>query len=178
MSIVAEAVTGAASSTFFDVLFDNLSSPDLLKIFRQKKVDADLKKWKRTLLKIHAVLEDAEERQTTSSVRSKIEGINTRLQEIVTEREGLKLNDGAWGWTITKTSRPPTSSLVEGQTYGRNEDKEKIVKLLKSSDAQFSVIPIVGMGGLGKTTLAQIVYTDDEVNSYFDEVNSYCDIEL
>ena len=91
-----------------------------------------------------------------------------RLQEIVTEREGLKLNDGAWGWTIRKTSMPPTSSLVEGQTYGRNEDKEKIVKLLKSSDAQFSVISIVGMGGLGKTTLAQIVYTEDEVNSYFD----------
>ena len=41
-----------------------------------------------------------------------------RLQEIVTEREGLKLNDGAWGWTITKASRPSTSPLVEGQTYG------------------------------------------------------------
>ena len=66
MLIVAEAVTGAASSTFFDVLFDNLSSPDLLKIFQQKNVDADLRKWKRTLLKIHAVLEDAEERQMTS----------------------------------------------------------------------------------------------------------------
>nr|POF20853.1 hypothetical protein CFP56_14364 [Quercus suber] len=58
MSIVAEAVAGAASSTFFDVLFDNSSSPDLLKIFRQKNVDADLKKWKRTLLKIHAVEAD------------------------------------------------------------------------------------------------------------------------
>ena len=34
-------VVGAASSTLFDVLFDNLSSPDLLKIFRQKNVDAE-----------------------------------------------------------------------------------------------------------------------------------------
>ncbi|KAK7852121.1 hypothetical protein CFP56_040091 [Quercus suber] len=93
MSIVAEAVTGAASSTFFDVLFDNLSSPDLLKIFRQKNFDV--------------------------SVRS-------RLQEIVTEREGLKLNDGAWVWTITKTSRPPTSSLVKVKLMAETKIKRRL----------------------------------------------------
>ena len=102
MSIVAEAVTGAASSTFFDVLFDNLSSPDLLKIFRQKNVDADLRKWKRTLLKIHAVLEDAEERQMTSRLvkiwldeleEDLVYDVDDILDEFATEASRRKLHE-------------------------------------------------------------------------------------
>ena len=62
MSVIGEA----ALSGFFQVLFSKLTSPELLEFLNQDQVQADLKKWKTMLLKIRAVLDDAEEKQMTS----------------------------------------------------------------------------------------------------------------
>ena len=55
-----------------------------------------------------------------------------------------------------------TSLVAEDDViYGRDEDKEMIISWLTSdSDNQYlpSVLSIVGMGGMGKTTLAQHVF--------------------
>ncbi|KAM5552049.1 putative disease resistance RPP13-like protein 1 [Rosa sericea] len=66
----------------------------------------------------------------------------------------------------------PTSSLVdESGIYGREKETDTIISLLLSRDAtddRIGVIPIVGMCGLGKTTLAQLVYNDPRVKREFD----------
>ncbi|XVF29589.1 hypothetical protein REPUB_Repub15cG0135000 [Reevesia pubescens] len=62
------------------------------------------------------------------------------------------------------------SFLDESKIVGREKDTSKIFDLLiNPNDEQVvSVVPIVGMAGLGKTTLAKLVYNDVDVERHFD----------
>ena len=66
----------------------------------------------------------------------------------------------------------PTSSFIaEPKVFGREDVKKKIVEFLltQARDCEFLLVyPIVGLGGIGKTTLAQLVYNDVRVSSNFD----------
>ncbi|KAL3361726.1 hypothetical protein AABB24_014545 [Solanum stoloniferum] len=70
-----------------------------------------------------------------------------------------------------QAARPETGFvLTEPQVYGRDKEEDEIVKILinnVSNAQELSVLPILGMGGLGKTTLAQMVFNDQRVTEHF-----------
>src|ERR1044072_3320668 len=100
---------------------------------------------------------------------NKLEDIVGRLESIFKLKDILGLKEVA---RDNMSWRLPSTSLEEGSTiFGRGEDREAILKLLlddDTSDGNVCVIPIVGMGGLGKTTLAQLVYNDEQLKQKFD----------
>lgn len=73
--------------------------------------------------------------------------------------------------------RQTHSALDESaEIYGREGDRESVVKLLldQQDEHDVQVLPIVGMGGLGKTTLAKMVFNDSRVQRHFELKMWYC----
>ncbi|KAJ4724587.1 Disease resistance protein [Melia azedarach] len=111
--------------------------------------------------------------KSDSKMRRQIDEITCRLQSIETDKNLLDLNENSGERKSKKVrQRQPTTSLVnEDNVFGREKEKKEILELLLRDDLiahGFSVIPIVAMEGMGKTTLAQLVYNDKTVERHFD----------
>ncbi|KAB1199937.1 putative disease resistance RPP13-like protein 1 [Morella rubra] len=102
-------------------------------------------------------------------LRGKIEKVLHRLKSLAEQKDVIGLREGVTG---RPSERLPTTSLVEESgIFGRDDDREEIINGLLSEDKsgnELGMIAIVGMGGMGKTTLAQRVYNDERVKKHFD----------
>ncbi|KAK6776643.1 hypothetical protein RDI58_027644 [Solanum bulbocastanum] len=87
---------------------------------------------------------------------------------------GLKVHFGS---TKQETRTPSTSLVDDSDIFGRQKEIKDLVDRLLSEDASggnLTVVPIVGMGGAGKTTLAKVVYNDEKVKDHFSLKAWYC----
>ncbi|CAL9128651.1 unnamed protein product [Musa acuminata var. zebrina] len=97
--------------------------------------------------------------------------VQERFDRIATERHNLGLQVSGGISQLQITERPQTSSLEDDlKVLGREEDREALISMLLSANNSghtVTVLPIIGMGGLGKTTLAKSVYNDHRIKQHF-----------
>lgn len=100
----------------------------------------------------------------------KLKRVLEKIEAIVDEmnRFGFLIQDAQQ--PITVDNRPRSHSyVVESTVIGRSDDLKIIIDLILSQADRISVtvLPIVGLGGLGKTTLTQIVYNNVMIQNHF-----------
>jgi Leucine-rich repeat (LRR) protein len=100
----------------------------------------------------------------------KIKAMRERLHAIDADRQRfhlkvLPVETRVWG------NKGNTHSFVRAEAViGRDDDKKAVIDRLLDSNVEdnVSILPIVAMGGLGKTTLAQLIFNDDQIKNHFE----------
>ncbi|KAM5577543.1 putative disease resistance protein RGA3 [Rosa sericea] len=110
----------------------------------------------------------------------KVKEIRERLVEIEKDKREFSLvevaeqaEDHRAPQQVHDDRRMTTSKVEASNVIGRDDDKKQIIKHLLndtdfSSEENVSVVSIIGLGGLGKTTLAKLVYNDSMVEENFE----------
>ncbi|KAL7608135.1 hypothetical protein Lser_V15G13891 [Lactuca serriola] len=107
----------------------------------------------------------------SNRMHAKLDDIAIKLQELVEAKNNIGLS--VVTYEKPKIERYEASLVDESGIVGRKDDKKKLLERLlgdkdESGSQNFSIVPIVGMGGVGKTTLARLLYDEKKVKDHFE----------
>ena len=98
----------------------------------------------------------------------KLKNVREKLDAIANEKNKFNLTPRVGDTAADTYDWRLTSSLVnESEIYGRGKEKEELVNILLANADNLPIYAIWGMGGLGKTTLAQMAYNEERVKQQF-----------
>ena len=100
----------------------------------------------------------------------KIKAIRERLDAIAADRK-FHLEERPRETQVSNRVRETHHFVRAEDVIGREVDKKVIIDRLMDPkiEENVSVLPIVGIGGLGKTTLAQLVFNAEEIKNHFEK---------
>nr|XP_043625357.1 putative disease resistance protein At3g14460 [Erigeron canadensis]XP_043625358.1 putative disease resistance protein At3g14460 [Erigeron canadensis]XP_043625359.1 putative disease resistance protein At3g14460 [Erigeron canadensis]XP_043625360.1 putative disease resistance protein At3g14460 [Erigeron canadensis]XP_043625361.1 putative disease resistance protein At3g14460 [Erigeron canadensis]XP_043625362.1 putative disease resistance protein At3g14460 [Erigeron canadensis]XP_043625364.1 pu len=147
-----------------DDILDSLATDDA--------IDRDLTQEPGVVRRVRKLFNATFSSSATRIQSCKLNDISTKLQQLCDEKNdlGLTVKDKR----SKNVNRIYQTSLFDSPNsiVGREVEKEIILKMLLGDEPcdqnNFSVIPIVGMGGIGKTTLARLLYNEPKVKQHFE----------
>ncbi|KAL6660640.1 hypothetical protein ACP70R_001675 [Stipagrostis hirtigluma subsp. patula] len=127
------------------------------------------------------ITQQREHTRETPKLRFNRVDISTRMKDIAEKLRAMRPNvsqilttlDSNWSTTpnIAKSRPITTPDIIEEKLYGRADVINTIIHDItkgKYADKDLSVLPIIGPGGIGKTTLTQHIYDNPEVRKHFE----------
>ncbi|KAM3686313.1 hypothetical protein ACJW31_11G189400 [Castanea mollissima] len=101
----------------------------------------------------------------------KVKAMRERFDAIAADRNKFGLEVCSRERQVRYKTREQTYSHVHAEAViGREDDKKAIIRSLLDANIKenVSVLPIVGIGGLGKTTVAKLVFNDEQIKNHFE----------
>ncbi|EYU18283.1 hypothetical protein MIMGU_mgv1a001017mg [Erythranthe guttata] len=108
---------------------------------------------------------------TARSLRKDLHAFSKRIDEIrsVTAGGGEgSPRSGVRSVVVVEPPPPPPAQILRTEVRSGGEDVTELTARLVGPESKLSVVAVCGMGGIGKTTLAQSVYNNRFVIEHFD----------